>query len=195
MSPFGRNHQEGKRFPLTQHVLWTPLFLKSGQRASLVIQWLGVSLALQGTPVQPLVQEDPTEQPSPCATVTEPMRCNCWSPRVLGPMFTTREAAAVRSPHTATGEQPLLAATGETLHAAKITKINKIIKTRKVDRVGNVYNKEILHKNQNLRCSLKNGMAHQQWTCVATWQQWLRTESHLPLEAGLCAPQGTFPVV
>ena len=58
-------------------------------------------------------------------------------------MFTTREATAVRSPHTATGEQPLLAATGETLHAAKITKINKIIKTRKVDRVGNVYNKEI----------------------------------------------------
>ena len=59
------------------------LFSKSGQRASLVVQWLGVSLAMQGTPVRSLVQEDPTEQPSPCATVTEPMCCNYGSPRVL----------------------------------------------------------------------------------------------------------------
>ncbi|XP_049571681.1 ribonuclease P protein subunit p21 isoform X1 [Orcinus orca] len=42
--------------------------------ASLVAQWLGICLPVQGTRVRALVQEDPTcrEQLSPCTTATEP---------------------------------------------------------------------------------------------------------------------------
>ena len=39
--------------------------------ASLVAQWLRICLPMQGTRVQALVQEHPTEQLSPCATTTE----------------------------------------------------------------------------------------------------------------------------
>ena len=36
------------------------LELKITERASLVVQWLRICLAMQGTPVRSLVQEDPT---------------------------------------------------------------------------------------------------------------------------------------
>ena len=41
-------------------------------RVSLVAQWLGVHLPMQGTRVQALVQEDPT-----CHGATGPVRHNC----------------------------------------------------------------------------------------------------------------------
>ena len=42
-----------------------------GSRASLVAQWLGIHLPMQGTQVQALVREDPT-----CRGATKPMRHN-----------------------------------------------------------------------------------------------------------------------
>ena len=47
---------------------------KTGDRASLVSQWLRIHLPMQGTWIRALVQEDPhaMEQLSPCATTTEP---------------------------------------------------------------------------------------------------------------------------
>ena len=42
--------------------------LKMGKGASLVAQWLGIRLPMQGTQVQALVREDPT-----CCRATKPM--------------------------------------------------------------------------------------------------------------------------
>ena len=41
--------------------------MKNKSMASLVVQWLRICLAMQGTPVQSLVQEDPT-----CHRATKP---------------------------------------------------------------------------------------------------------------------------
>ena len=49
--------------------------LKIRVRTSLVAQWLGVRLPMQGTQVRSLVQEDPT-----CRRATKPMNHNYWSP-------------------------------------------------------------------------------------------------------------------
>ena len=62
---------------------------------SLVAQWLRIHLPMQGTQVQALVREDPT-----CCGATKPVSHNCWS------LCSTREAAAVRNPHTATKRSP-----------------------------------------------------------------------------------------
>ena len=45
-------------------------------------QLIGICLPIQGTRVQSLLWEDShaSEQPSPCATTTEPLCCNYWSP-------------------------------------------------------------------------------------------------------------------
>ena len=66
-------------------------------RASLVAQWLGVRLPMQGMRVWALVREDPTCHGalSPCATTTEPV---LWSPRA-----TTTEPA-LWSPQATTAE-------------------------------------------------------------------------------------------
>ena len=53
---------------------WRCKSTKAPERASLVAQWLRVRLPMQGTQVRALVQEDATEQVSPCATTTEPAR-------------------------------------------------------------------------------------------------------------------------
>ena len=66
------------------------------------------------------------EQLSPCATTLEPvlksLSRNYWAhglqllkPSTLEPWASTREITAVRSPHAATKEEPLLAATKEKL--------------------------------------------------------------------------------
>ena len=54
------------------------------QRASLVIQWLRICLALQGTPVWSLVQEDST-----CLGATKPVCHNYWAwvPQPLKPTW------------------------------------------------------------------------------------------------------------
>ena len=78
---------------------------------SLVVQWLGVCLPIQGTRVRALVWEDPTchgaAKPM-ChkywACALEPMSHNCWArvPQLLKPMHleppcSTGEATAMRS--------------------------------------------------------------------------------------------------
>ena len=57
-------------------------------RASLMVQWLRICLAVQGTPVWSLIQEDPTclrvinpGTTTTCSTL-EPVSCNCWNPSV-----------------------------------------------------------------------------------------------------------------
>ena len=92
---------------------------------SLVAQWLRIHLPMQGTQVRSLVWEDPT-----CRGATKPVRHNYWA-CALGPAShnywartsqllslcaatteaaccTTREATAMRSPHTATKSSPCL---------------------------------------------------------------------------------------
>ena len=81
---------------------------------SLVVQWLRIPL--QGIWVQSLVLEDPTWHGA-----TKPMCHNYWSPRASSPRSATREAIAMRSPHTATREEPPLIATRESLSAARKT--------------------------------------------------------------------------
>ena len=76
-------------------------------RASLVLQWLRICLPMQGTQVQPLVWEDATGPLSPCSTTAEPV--------LQSPSSTAREATAMRSPLTATREQPPLTTTWENL--------------------------------------------------------------------------------
>ena len=44
-----------------------------GRRTSLVAQWLGICLPMQGTQVRPLVWEDPT-----CCGATKPVRHSYW---------------------------------------------------------------------------------------------------------------------
>ena len=63
---------------------------------------------MQGTRVRSLVWKIPhaTEQLSPRATTTEPTCHNYWSPHAWSPCSATREATAVRSPHTATKSSP-----------------------------------------------------------------------------------------
>ena len=48
--------------------------LKKKSRASLVAQWLRISLPMQGTRVQALVREDPT-----CRRATKPVHHNYWA--------------------------------------------------------------------------------------------------------------------
>ena len=72
---------------LFSRVLLLPLIVfRKG--TSLVAQWLGIHLPMQGTRVQSLVQEDPTchGATKPVATTTEPARHNYWSPHAVEPM-------------------------------------------------------------------------------------------------------------
>ena len=89
---------------------------------SLVAQWLGICLLMQGTLVRALVQEDPT-----CRGATKPMCHNYWAwalepashnywghmPQLLKPVClelcsATREATTMRSPCTTTKSSPHL---------------------------------------------------------------------------------------
>ena len=89
-------------------------------RASLVAQWLGICLPVQGTWVQALFREDST-----CPGATKPGCLNYWAcalelashnywahepqllqPAHLEPCSTAREARTMRSPHTATKSSP-----------------------------------------------------------------------------------------
>ena len=65
--------------------------IKSGERASLVVQWLRIHLAMQETRVQSLVQEGPTclRGVKPTGSVTEP-RAILLKPMHLEPMFHKR---------------------------------------------------------------------------------------------------------
>ena len=84
--------------------------------ASLVVQWLGICLPVQGTRVRSLVWEDPTCRGATrpmshnyWACALEPTSHNYWSPRAHGPRahaLQQREATAMRSPRNATKSNP-----------------------------------------------------------------------------------------
>ena len=87
--------------------------LKVSCRASLVAQWLGVLLPMQGTWVRALVQEDPTCRGatgpvchSCWACALEPVCHNGWNPRAWSACSTTGEGTAVRSLRAAAGSGP-----------------------------------------------------------------------------------------
>ena len=106
---------------LTQ-VLWP---FRSLLKTFQVAQWLKIHLPRQETWVWSLVQEDPT-----CHRATKPMcnnywACaleptshNCWSPFTLEPVLHNKRS-------TATWEQPLLAATRQSPHAAMKTQCSQ----------------------------------------------------------------------
>ena len=73
---------------------------KDWGRTFLVVQWLRICLRLQGTQVQPLVQEDPT-----CHWAAKPDHYNSWS-------WGTPEASLHKRRHH-NEEKPLFAATRE----------------------------------------------------------------------------------
>ena len=70
------------------------------ERASLVAQWLGVCLPVQGTRVQALVWEDPT-----CRGAARPVGHNYWA-CASGACARQREAAIVGGPRTAMKSGP-----------------------------------------------------------------------------------------
>ena len=82
--------------------------------SSLVVQWLEIHLPMQGMTRfdRSLLWEEPRalEQPSPCATTTEPLlqspRAAATGPVRLGLCAATSPTTA-RSPHTATESRPL----------------------------------------------------------------------------------------
>ena len=83
--------------------------LKTTCGVSLVAQRLRICLLMQGTRVWALVWEDPTSRGATkpmhhnyWACTLEPTSHNYWSPCASSPCFSTREATAMRSPHTAT---------------------------------------------------------------------------------------------
>ena len=97
--------------------------IKDISRVSLVVQWLRIHLAIQGTWVRPRVWEDPTccEAAKPrhhsyWAHALEPVSCNYWA-QVLHNDWSLHAPEPVlcnkTSPCTATREQPLLSATKE----------------------------------------------------------------------------------
>ena len=86
---------------------------KGAERASLVAQWLRIRLPMQGTRVRALVREDPTccgaTKPAHhnyWACALEPTSHNYWSPCPWSLCSATREATAMRSPHTTTKSSP-----------------------------------------------------------------------------------------
>ena len=99
-------------------------------QSSVVVQWLRICLAMQGTLVQSLVQEDRTWYSAakpvlrnywacvlePGAAAAEPLLRTCWSPWALEPMLCNR-----KSPYITTREQPLLSASRESPGSATKT--------------------------------------------------------------------------
>ena len=86
---------------------------KYPKRTSLVAQWLRIQLPTQETWVWSRIQEDST-----CRGAATPVGHSYWAqaPQLLkpaGPCSATGEATAVRSPSTATREQPRLATARE----------------------------------------------------------------------------------
>ena len=106
--------------------------LKRDPGASLVVQWLRICLPMQGTQVQALVREDPT-----CCGATKPVHHSYWAyalqsashnywahvPQLLKPLHLEPVLHDKRSHHSEkpahhNKEEPLLAATRESLHTA-----------------------------------------------------------------------------
>jgi hypothetical protein len=75
-----------------------------GCGASLMVHWLRVHLAIQGTPVQSLVWEDPTSQGA-----TKPMSYNCWACALKSVLSKKRSNCNEKLVHDI--EKPLLTTT------------------------------------------------------------------------------------
>ena len=75
-------------------------WIKENVGTSLVVQWLTVFLAMQGTRVRSLVWAD-----SICHRATKPMHHIYWA-HGLEPVLLTRETTATRSPRTTTKSSP-----------------------------------------------------------------------------------------
>ena len=60
---------------------------------SLVVQWLRIQLSIQGTPVQSLVQEDPT-----CHRAPKLMCHNYYGPCTLEPMLCNKRSQGNEKP-------------------------------------------------------------------------------------------------
>ena len=132
------SHIQIKRVPALKDghkwYVWRPYQKSMG--TSLVAQWLGIRLPVQGTQVPSLVRGDPT-----CHGATKPMRHNYWAcaleparhnywacaPQQLKPACSRARALQqekppqVRSPCTTTKSKPALATTRESLRAATKT--------------------------------------------------------------------------
>ena len=108
---------------------------KINKWASLVAQWLRIHLPMQGTPVRALVREDPT-----CRGATKPMCHNYWActleptshnswtrmPQLLKltclePMLHDKRSHRNEKPAYLNEEEPPLATTRESPHAATKT--------------------------------------------------------------------------
>ena len=108
-------------------------------RASLVAQWLGICLPVQGTQVRALVQEDPTWHEA-----IKPVHHNCWActpeptshiywvhvpqllkPAHLEPVLRNRRSHCNEKPAHHNEEKPSLATTRESLRAATKTQCSQ----------------------------------------------------------------------
>ena len=74
---------------------------KLGRGVSLVAQWLGVRLPMQGTQVRALVWKAPT-----CCGAAGSAYPNYWGPRAWSPRSAAREATAMRGTRTARKSSP-----------------------------------------------------------------------------------------
>ena len=109
------------------------------QGTSPVVQWLRIRLPTQGTQVRALVREDPT-----CRGATKPVRHNYWScalepmshnywahvpqllkPARLEPVLRNKRSHRSEKPAHRNEQQPPLAATRESLHAATKTQCSQ----------------------------------------------------------------------
>ena len=88
--------------------IYTLLHVKWITRASLVVQWLRIYLAMQGTQIGSLVREDPTYhgQLTPCTTTTEPP---LWNSRAATtePREATMRACVLRDKRSHCKEKPI----------------------------------------------------------------------------------------
>ena len=103
------------------HIL-TPPLSSLNYKTSLVVQWLGICLPVQGWKLSHWPGKIPwaAGHLSPCATTTEAHTLE--SPRTI-----TRGASTRRSPHTTTGEQPSPTSTRDSPCAAPKTQHHKNI--------------------------------------------------------------------
>ena len=161
---------------------------------SLVVQRLRTHLRMQGTWFNSWSGKIPHDsgQLSPCATTTE--ACMPWSP-----CSRTREATTVRSPRTATGEQPPLSATRESPWAASKTQHSQ--KERKKKTEAKKKKIEAILKERKKRSlgipTLSNPMIKSQVPCFqASPASYLADHTWLPCSA-YCpqphAPSSSLP--
>ena len=96
---------------------------KKKKGTSLEVQWLRIACQCRGHGFEPWSGKIPhaAEQLSPCATTTEAREPQLLKPACLEPMLPNKRSHHNEKPVHRNEEQPLLAATRESPHAAKKT--------------------------------------------------------------------------